>query len=254
MSVATLGQCFLGLLVLVAGLLALGMIHYLPASQARWGLAGLGAWLVYAGLLGWFGVIRDPAVRPPGPALLVGPAVLFVAFVARSAWAGRIAAGVPVALLVGAQVYRVGVEFTFHELWHAGLAPRMLTFEGANIDIAIGITAPIVAVLYSMRRIGRRTVLAWNAVGLIVLANVVVRSALTAPGPLNLIHAEIPNLALGTSPFNFIPGFFAPLAIVLHVLAIRATRTRSRLARTSPETASEAPSDAGTTIRTGVPT
>ena len=98
MSVATLGQCFLALLVLVAGLLALGMIRYLPASQARWGLAGLGAWLVYAGLLGWFGVIRDPAVRPPGPALLVGPAVLFVAFVARSAWAGRIAAGVPMAL------------------------------------------------------------------------------------------------------------------------------------------------------------
>ena len=44
----------------------------------------------------------------------------------------------------------------------------------------------------------------------------------TAPGPLNFIHAEVPNRMIGTYPFMFIPGFFVPLAVVLHVLAIRA--------------------------------
>jgi len=73
---------------------------------------------------------------------------------------------------------------------------------------------------------GLRLALAWTVLGLLALANVAVRSALTAPGPLNLIHAEVPNLALGTFPFMFIPGFFAPLAVVLHVLAIRSLRVR----------------------------
>ena len=34
---------------------------------------------------------------------------------------------------------------------------------------------------------------------------------MTAPGPLNLIHAEVPNRMIGTFPFMFIPGFLVPL-------------------------------------------
>ena len=56
--------------------------------------------------------------------------------------------------------------------------------------------------------------------GLLLLTNVVIRAVLTAPGPFNLIHAEVPNLMIGTFPFMFIPGFFVPLAVVLHLLAV----------------------------------
>jgi hypothetical protein len=63
--------------------------------------------------------------------------------------------------------------------------------------------------------------LLWNILGLLSLANVVTRAVLTAPAPLHLIHAEVPNRMIGTFPFMFIPGFFVPLAVVLHVLAIR---------------------------------
>jgi len=46
--------------------------------------------------------------------------------------------------------------------------------------------------------------------GILALTNVVIRAVLTAPGPFNLIHAEVPNLMMGTFPFLFIPGFFVP--------------------------------------------
>ncbi len=62
--------------------------------------------------------------------------------------------------------------------------------------------------------------------GILALTNVVIRAVLTAPGPFNLIHAEVPNLMMGTFPFLFIPGFFVPLAVVLHALAIRAVSSR----------------------------
>jgi uncharacterized membrane protein len=73
-----------------------------------------------------------------------------------------------------------------------------------------------------------RVALAWNLLGLLALTNVVVRAVLTTPGPFNLIHAEVPNRMMGTFPFLFIPGFFVPLAVVLHLLALRALVSRLR--------------------------
>jgi len=61
-----------------------------------------------------------------------------------------------------------------------------------------------------------------------MLANVALRGVLTAPGPLRLIAAEVPNTAIGTLPFSFIPRLMVPLALLLHVLAIRALRYRMR--------------------------
>ena len=71
-----------------------------------------------------------------------------------------------------------------------------------------------------------RLAFAWNVLGLLALTNVVIRAVLTTPGPLNLIHAEVPNLMLITFPFLLIPGFFVPLAVTLHLLAMRALRSR----------------------------
>ena len=86
----------------------------------------------------------------------------------------------------------------------------MLTFEGANVDIYIGASAPLIAWLSTRGGLGLRIALTWNVLGLLALTNVVVRAVLTTPGPFNLIHAEVPNLMMGTFPFLLIPGFFVP--------------------------------------------
>jgi hypothetical protein len=102
----------------------------------------------------------------------------------------------------------------------------MMTFAGANIDIYIGLSAPLIAWLSTRGRWGLKLAGAWNILGLLALLNVVTRAVLTAPGPLNLIHAEVPDRMISTSPFLLIPGFFVPLAVVLHLVAIRAITTR----------------------------
>jgi hypothetical protein len=131
---------------------------------------------------------------------------------------------------MGTQSFRIGVELFLHQLWIGGLVPKMLTFEGANVDIFIGATAPIAAWLSTRGQSGMKVALGWNALSLLALTNVVTRAVLTTPGPLNLIHTEIPNLMMGTFPFLFIPAFFVPLAVALHVLAIRAISSRLRAA------------------------
>jgi hypothetical protein len=221
--VATL---FLGFVGVIAALMVTVVARYVNVRTAFGVLAGLAAWLTYVGLLGYFGVLKNTTMRPAGTALLLVPILLFLllflVFVVRSPGA-HVALAFPLWILLGAQSFRIGVELFLHQLWIDGLIPKMLTFEGANVDIYIGASAALIAWLSTKGRLGMKLALAWNVVGLLALTNVVIRAVLTAPGPLNLIHAEVPNRMFGTFPFLFIPGFFVPLAAVLHLLALRAT-------------------------------
>ena len=211
---------FLGfVLVTTVAVVALCARYRDARSAARW-LAVLAGWFLYVGVLGYRGVVANFALRPPGIAFVLLPVVLFlVFFVVRAGTRGVVT--FPLWVLIGAQVFRVGVELFIHQLWQDGLVPKMLTYAGANVDIYVGASAPLIAWLSTRGRAGQRLALAWNVLGLLALANVVSRAILTSPGPLNFIHAEVPNRMIGTFPFVFIPAVFVPLAVVLHVLALR---------------------------------
>jgi hypothetical protein len=221
---------FLGFLAMMAAIVVALIARYISRRAAYRVLAGLCVWFVYAGLLGYFGVLKNTAMRPPGIAFLVVPILfflfLFTLLIVRSAIGARLAQAFPLWIILGTQCFRIGVELFLHQLWIDGLVPKMLTFEGANVDIYIGVSAPLIAWLSKRGRRSMKFALAWNALGLLSLTNVVIRAVLTAPGPFNLIHAEVPNLMMGTFPFLFIPAFFVPLAAVLHVLAIWAISSR----------------------------
>ena len=231
---------FLVYLALVAGALVAVAFTLLPRRTASVIAAGLLAWLLYVGALGAFGVLRNAGLRPPGSAFVFLPVVLFMVLVViRSRAAGRIALAIPLPLLIGAQTFRIGVELFFHQLWIDGLVPKMLTFEGANVDIVVGLSAPLAAWISTRGPAGLRAALLWNILGLLALANVATRAVLTAPGPLNVIHAEVPNLSIGTVPFVYIAGFFAPLAVALHILALRALAGRAAAAGLSARSGDE---------------
>ena len=190
--------------------------------------AGSLGWLAYVGAMSYLGIVRNPALRPPGAVYILLPVAVLAVYLARSAAGLRIAIALPAALLVGMQAFRVGVELLLHRLYVDGLVPRLMSYEGGNIDIVIGLSAPFAAWLATRGEAGRRWALVWNVVGLAALANIAVRAVGTAPGPLNLIHAEVPNLAIGLFPFTYLAGFFAPLALIGHVLAIRSLRAAGK--------------------------
>jgi hypothetical protein len=222
---------FLGFVAMMAAIVVGLVARYLSRRAAFGVLLGLSMWFMYVGLMGYFGVVRNTAMRPPGIAFLVVPVLGFLIFcIVRFSTDARVALSFPLWIILGMQCFRIGVELFLHQLWIDGLVPKMLTFEGANVDIYVGASAPLIAWLSTRGRFGTRLTLAWNVLGLLALTNVVIRAVLTAPGPFNLIHAEVPNLMLGTFPFLFIPGFFVPLAVLLHVLSIRAISSRLRTA------------------------
>jgi hypothetical protein len=216
---------FLGFVALMTTFIVALIDRYINRRAALGVLAGLVVWFLYAGLMAHFGILGNSETRPPGIAFIVGPVLLFlIFFIVRPSASAQGVLAFPLWLILGTQFFRVGVELFLHQLWIEGLVPRMMTFKGANIDIYIGLSAPLIAWLSTRGRWGLKLARAWNILGLLALLNVVTRAVLTAPGPLNLIHTEVPDQIIGTFPFLLIPGFFVPLAVMLHVLAIRSIR------------------------------
>lgn len=226
MSGGMLGSVFLAYVVLVAVVVAAVLRRHLPRRAAWMGLAWLLVWFAYAGAIGYSGILRDPSLRPPGIAILVGPILIsVVGWIGVGSFGRLLVSHIPLGVILGLQSFRVGVEVVLHMLWQAGLLPHLMTLEGGNVEVIVALTAPLAASMV-MRGQRVRLVWAWNLAGLLSLMNVVARGVLTAPGPLNLIHADVPNLATGQFPFSFIPGFMVPLALVLHVLAFQAMRSQ----------------------------
>ncbi len=225
-----LATVFLCYVVAVAALVGAVLLRYVATGRALIGIAIILVWLGYAGVMGYVGIVGDPTRMPPGIFLMLTPIIAFIAIVLGRSPVGRsLANTIPLATIFALQVFRVGVESTLSALHDLGLTPRLLTLAGGNVEILVGLSAPLVAYAATQGAGGRRIALAWNLLGLFSLLNVATRAVLTAPGPLNVIHAELPNVAMGMYPFSFIPGFMAPLAMMLHVIAFRSLRSVTRI-------------------------
>jgi hypothetical protein len=228
---------FLGFTALVASAVIAAAGYAFSRRAALATAAVLAAWFGFVSALALSGVIRNVGYMPPGITYVVGPAVVFVAlFFVRSPIGGSVSLAFPIWALVAFESYRAGVESFLHQLSLQGLVPKMLTFEGANTDLYVALSAPLVAWIATRGRVGLRVALVWNVLGILSLANVAIRSVLTAPGPLHAIHTDVANVAFGMFPYTFVAGFFAPLALGVHALAIRAIRSRLRAERPEPAT------------------
>lgn len=229
MNLPSLSHAFSFLVVAVVVVASLIVMLYLRRRTALAVLAGFAIWVAYVLAIGVSGVAGNYSTIPPGVAIMLVPVFTLVLVTALSPVGRAIAAAIPLAILLGFQVFRILVELTLARLNELGLTPHLMTFSGGNFEIVFAASAPFAA--WAASRGGSwRWLIGWNVLGLISLANVASRAVLTAPGPLNLIHAEVPDLGIITYPFTWIPGLMAPLAVLLHVVAIRSIAGRSRAA------------------------
>jgi hypothetical protein len=219
---------FLGFVGAVAGLAIAALRRYLDDRDRTVAVAVMLGWLTYAAIIAIVAPrLGVPAGQPRVIFYLVPVALFVLLALVRGEPARRIAVAIPTAVLIGAQSFRTIVELFIHGFAQDGLIARTLTFEGANFDILVGLSAPIAAWLYVSGRLSSRGAIAWNAFGLALLANIVARALLSAPGPLQVLDADVPNRAFGMFPYALVPGFLAPLALILHVLSIRGLLNRA---------------------------
>jgi len=234
------------LVLVVAALIVAG----LRAGAARAGLSGgafaVRASAVIATLLGLSGLAAasgwtsDFEARPPHLMLVVATSVLTFGVATRGAAFRRVLRSTPRAWPIAIQTMRVPIELGLWALWAAGRLPVHLTFHGRNLDVLVGLTAPIVAWAVHRDHLSRGAAIAWNVGSLAFLANVVGMAITSIPGPLRLDWPGEPNLVVAELPFVWLPAFLVPVALFGHVLSLRqllgsGAGRRSDLSQGEPE-------------------
>lgn len=188
-------------------------------------LALLGAYLAIPGFLAARGTLDRYAPLPaPALLLLLGLAILTVALVLSPAGA-RLAASVSLGAVVALQGFRIGVELLLHRLYVEGTIPVEMTYAGRNFDILSGITGLLLgAWLLRDRRCPRGVVMAWNVLGLALLANIVTVAVLSTPTPFRRFTAGPPNLLPSSFPWVWLPSFLVQVALASHLLVFQVLR------------------------------
>ncbi len=189
-------------LILLTGLVVWGFLH--------WALAAAGFY-------------EDLGVLPPR--LLYSLVVAFAVIVGLG-WMKTGAAfrrRIDLEKLHYYHLVRIFVESIFLAgLYEYGLVAKHITFHGTNFDVWIGLSTPIVALLYwRWKRISKIILVGWNVLGIFVLLSVIVQAILSAPFPLQQLSFEQPTVAPLYFPFIWLPTIVAPLAIFAHVISIR---------------------------------
>lgn len=191
------------------------------------------AWL---GIVWWLAIADVFRPRPGAPTLPIAillPLLVALPFLLRSQHIGSVLAATPPSWLVGLQVYRIfgGI---FLVSWSRGAISGTFAMPAGMGDILVGVLAlPVAYLLRADTPNARRIAIAWNILGLVDFAVAVGIGLLSAPGPLQVIVPDRPNVQLGTFPTVMIPAFAVPSSILLHVLSLRQLR---RLGASQPKT------------------
>jgi hypothetical protein len=180
-------------------------------------------WMTLTWQVAASGALRRWDDMPPPFALLVVAIFLIAIRLALSTTGRRLAQHVPLWALVGVQAFRYPLELAMHGMYERGVMPVQMSYSGLNFDIVTGITAVLVAGLLAAGRVGRRTVAAWNVLGLLLLVNIVTVAILSTPRFAYFGEDRV-NVWVTYPPYVWLPAVMVVAALAGHLLIFRALR------------------------------
>lgn len=184
-------------------------------------------WAVVAFALSWAGAFQA-SKNAFFPMIAIGialPLVAGILLVSRSKRFEEILNNIPQHWLVGIQIYR-SIGILFLVLYSAGRLPGVFALPAGIGDMAIGLSAPIVAYFYATS--SKRSCLAvlfWNLAGIADLVVAITIGFLSSASQFQLLSQNNPNTMITAFPLVLIPTFAVPLSIVLHLASLKKLRS-----------------------------
>jgi len=186
----------------------------------------LAFWFALVFLLGIEGMFVRSPQSPPIPILLgfAIPLVVFAVAYLGSAAFRALVLGADLRFLTATQGWRAG-GLGFLALYAHGVLPGLFAWPAGLGDIAIGITAPWVA-LALVRRSNFSTspqFVVWNLFGILDLI-VAVSTGVLSSGFIAGLAGDVTTAPMAQMPLVLIPAYFVPLFIMFHVAALLQSR------------------------------
>jgi hypothetical protein len=184
------------------------------------------AWMTATWSAAASGILGNWQATPP-PFMFLAAAIFALAFaIAWGPQGRRLAAGVPLWVLVTVQGFRLPLELAMHAMYERGIMPEQMSYSGWNFDIVSGATAFIAGAVAWTRR-GRWVVAAWNLLGLVLLLNIVTIAIVSTPR-FQAFGPDRVNVWVTYPPFVWLPAVMVPAALVGHLVIFRALRLDRR--------------------------
>jgi hypothetical protein len=179
-------------------------------------------WLIIQSVVSMTGFYTHTHAIPPRFLFLVLPPMLLIILLFITAPGKRYIGNIDIKTLTLLHTIRIPVEMVLYLLFINKAIPGIMTFEGQNLDILSGITAPVIYYLaFVSRRINKTILLIWNFACLALLVNIVTTALLCAPTPFQQLAFEQPNIAILHFPFVWLPCCVVPLVLFAHLVTIR---------------------------------
>jgi len=179
--------------------------------------AGLiGVWFVVSVVASGLHLYRTGPNDPPLPLGLAAltPIVVFVVWFAASPEFRQFVTSLNPRILTQVQSWRIA-GFAFLALAAYGILPNLFAMPAGWGDIAIGATAPFIALRLASPG-HRGSFIVWQLLGIADLVTAVTLGTLAGV----ISPHGIPTSAMTVLPLSVIPTFAVPLLLILHVICI----------------------------------
>ncbi len=189
----------------------------------------LALWFLVVFFLGANGAFVTPPGKPPLAILIavLAPMAAFIAgYLGWSAFRDFILSADPV-LLSAIQAWRAA-GLGFLALAAHGVLPGLFAWPAGLGDIAIGLTAPWVAIALVRRSafLSSPIFAVWNLLGILDLVVAVSMGALNS-GFIPGVVREVTTAPMAQLPLLLIPGYLVPLFVILHLSVLFQARQHS---------------------------
>lgn len=208
---------------------------------ARLFVVGAAAWLAVSGALAASGFLARFDALPPPFIVIVVPTLALPLWLARSRIGELLCERAPLAWLVGFQAFRLPLELVMHQAGSEGTMPVQMSFGGSSFDIVSGITAIIVAALAAYDHAPRWLIVVWNALGSLLLLNIVCIAIASLPQfhRFGSAPAQL-NTWVAYFPFVWLPAGLVASALFGHAVLWRKLARDARSARGASSSAPSA--------------
>lgn len=168
-------------------------------------------WMIFQSILGYKGFYQEAGNMIPRHLVAYAPPILCIIFLMATRQKG-IRKSVHLKSLTGLHFLRIPVEISIWSLAVYKQVPYIITFEGANLDILVGLSVPFVSYFVFYRKtLSNRWLITWNICGILFLFHA-----------LYLYIGQYDTFVYGIShfPYIWLPSFIIPVFLFSHLASI----------------------------------
>jgi hypothetical protein len=178
-------------------------------------------WILLQSVISLSGFYLASNTIPPHFILVVAPPIFGIALVFLTRAGRRFVDSMDLKWCILMHAIRIFVEITLYWLLLYKQVPKLMTFEGGNLDIVAGVSVPFIWWAFSTGRIGRKSLFIWNAFCLLSVLNALGRAMLSAPFRFQQFAFDQPTVAILHFPFVLLPAFIVPTVLLCHFALFR---------------------------------